>query len=133
MIYLPDTNAISAYLRGTDSVFTARFQSQFIHARLSVIVLAEREFGFVPRAASGRQLQRFHELTSLLPIEPFTREDAAHYARIRSALEKRGRGIGPLDTLIAAQALRLGATVVTRNTREFSRVPGLKFEDWQSP
>ncbi|MEO5959576.1 MAG: type II toxin-antitoxin system VapC family toxin, partial [Opitutaceae bacterium] len=39
---------------------------------------------------------------------------------------------GPLDTLIAAQALRLGATVVSRNLREFSRVPGLKFEDWQS-
>ncbi len=132
IIYLPDTNAISAYLRGTDAVFNARFQSQFMHARLSVIVLAEREFGFVHGVAAGRQQQRFQELTNLLPIEPFTREDAAHYARIRSVLEKRGQGIGPLDTLIAAQALRLGATVVTHNLREFSRVPGLKVEDWQS-
>jgi tRNA(fMet)-specific endonuclease VapC len=48
-------------------------------------------------------------------------------------LEKRGQGIGPIDTLIAAQALRLGATIVTHNLREFSRVPGLKVVDWQTP
>ena len=46
-------------------------------------------------------------------------------------LESRGVGIGPMDTLIAAQALRLGATVITRNVREFGRVPGLKVENWQ--
>lgn len=133
MIYLPDTNAISAYLRGSNPAFTARFQADFIHARLSVIVVAEREFGFVHGPASGRQHQRFHELLSLLPVEPFTRQDAATYAKIRSVLEKRGRGIGPLDTLIAAQALRLDAAVVTHNLREFQRVPGLKVEDWQQP
>lgn len=70
-------------------------------------------------------------LLTLLPVEPFTREDAHLYARLRSTLEKRQQGIGPIDTLIAAQALRLGATVITRNLREFHRVPGLKCQDWQ--
>lgn len=55
-----------------------------------------------------------------------------YYARIRSHLEKRQQGIGPIDTLIAAQALRLEAAVVTHNVREFRRVPGLKVEDWQT-
>ncbi|MFA5057764.1 MAG: type II toxin-antitoxin system VapC family toxin [Opitutaceae bacterium] len=132
MIFLPDTNAISAYLRGQDDGLVDRMQAEFPHLRLSVIVVAEREFGFVHGATSPRQRQRFDNLLSLVPVEPLTREDAAQYARIRSFLENRRQGIGPMDTLIAAQALRLGAMVVTHNTREFSRVPGLKCEDWQS-
>jgi tRNA(fMet)-specific endonuclease VapC len=132
VIYLPDTNAVSAYLRGQDAGLAARTQKDFSCLRLSVIVVAEREFGFIHGVSTPRQRPRFEELLTLLPIEPFTLADAAHYARIRSFLEKRGQGIGPMDTLIAAQALRLGATVVTHNTREFSRVPGLKCEDWQS-
>jgi predicted nucleic acid-binding protein len=60
-----------------------------------------------------------------------TRDDCTHYAAIRHDLEAQGAGIGPMDTLIAAQALRLGATIVTRNVREFSRVPGLRVENWQ--
>jgi len=52
-------------------------------------------------------------------------------AAIRHDLEACGQGIGPLDTLIAAQARRLGATVVTRNVREVQRVPGLLVENWE--
>lgn len=106
--------------------------AEFFSLRLSSLVVAEREFGAVHHASGQRFRPAFEALLAALPIEPFTREDAAIYARIRSNLEKRGQGIGPIDTLIAAQALRLGATVVTHNTRDFSRVPGLKFEDWQS-
>ena len=55
---------------------------------------------------------------------------AHHYAAIRASLEKQGRGIGPNDTWIAAHARVHGLTVVTQNTSEFSRVPGLAVEDW---
>jgi tRNA(fMet)-specific endonuclease VapC len=132
MLYLPDTNAVSAYLRGTDASLVARFQSAFTEIRLSVIVVAEREFGFVHGVPGSRLHARFDELVALLPVEPLTREDAGPYAAVRSALEKKQQGIGPMDTLIAAQALRLGATVVTHNVREFRRVPRLKVEDWQT-
>lgn len=94
-----------------------------------MIVLAEREFG-VTKGTSAHARSKLAELAQTLPIEPFTRDDSTHYAAIRHNLEARGLGIGPMDTLIAAQALRLGATVITRNVREFERVPGLKAENW---
>lgn len=132
MIFLPDTNAISNHLRGANPALTARMHAEFASLRLSALVVAEREFGIIHHASGQRFRRKFEALVASLPVEPFTREDAAAYARLRSTLEKRGHGIGPIDTLIAAQALRLGAVVVTHNLREFSRVPGLKVEDWQS-
>lgn len=131
-LYLPDTNALSVFLRGGDEGLTARMLQEFPHLRLSVLVVAEREFGILHHAAGLRYRGRFEQLVASVPVEPFTRSDATHYARIRATLEKRGQGIGPIDTLMAAQALRLGAIIVTRNFREFSRVPGLKCESWQS-
>ncbi|MBI2513789.1 MAG: PIN domain-containing protein [Opitutae bacterium] len=133
MLYLPDTNAISAYMRGSNTALVRRMQDAFTHdeLRLSVIVLAEREFSVLK--GGGTALRRkFQTLEELLPVESFTREDAHRYATIRLHLATRAQGIGPFDTLIAAQALRLKATVVTRNTREFSRVPGLEVENWET-
>ena len=131
-LYLPDTNAISVFLRGGDEALTARMLQEFAHLRLSALVVAEREFGIIQHSAGQRYRSRFEQLVATLPVEPFTRADAALYARIRASLEKRGQGIGPMDTLIAAQALRLDATIVTRNVREFSRVSGLRCENWQT-
>ena len=63
---------------------------------------------------------------------PFDTRAALSAAQIRLELEKRGSMIGPLDILIAGTALSLGATLVTNNTDEFSRVPGLRLADWMS-
>lgn len=132
MLYLPDTNTVSAYMRGVNPGLVARMQSAFVREelRLSVIVLAEREFGVI-KGGNVAQRRKLQALEQLLNVEPFTREDASRYATLRHQLEARGQGIGPFDTLIAAQALRLGATVVTRNVREFGRVPGLAVENWE--
>jgi tRNA(fMet)-specific endonuclease VapC len=129
-MYLPDTNAISAYMRGDNPKLTARMQAAFGDLCLSVIVLAEREFG-VTKGLSAEARLKLAALAQILPVESFTRDDCAHYAAIRHDLEARGAGIGPMDTLIAAQAARMGATVVTRNVGEFRRIPGLKVENWQ--
>lgn len=130
-LYLPDTNAISAYMRGDDAGLVAQMQAHFDDLRLSVIVLAERKFGVV-KGGSTRYRKRLDEMVALVPVVPFTDEDAERYAIIRHDLESKGTPIGPMDTLIAAQALRLGATLVTRNVREFRRVKGLAVENWQS-
>ncbi len=130
MAYLPDTNAISAYMRGDNPKTISKMTAAFGELCLSVIVLAEREFG-VTKGANANARLRLAELAQTIPVEHFTRDDCTHYAAIRHDLEARGVGIGPMDTLIAAQALRMGATIVTRNVREFSRVPGLKVENWQ--
>lgn len=133
MIYLPDTNAISVYLRGNDNGLNALMTAQWDHLRLSSLVIAEREYGIIRHRSGLQYRERFESLVNLIPTEPFNREDAARYAEIRCKLEKIGRGIGPIDTLIAAQGLRLGATVVTHNISEFRRVPKLKVVDWQTP
>ena len=69
----------------------------------------------------------------LLPFERFAFDAVScvhHYGRIRDVLGKSGKTLGPLDLLIAAHALALGAKLVTHNTREFRRVPDLQIEDW---
>ena len=65
-----------------------------------------------------------------MPIEGMGSEVARVYGRVRSELERRGKPIGALDTMIAAHALSLGAALVTNNLAEFRRVRGLRCEDW---
>lgn len=129
--FLPDTNAFSVLFRRRDEGLLARFAAAFPQVRLSAIVLAELEYG-AAKSGLARHRSRIDALALSIPIEPFSPEDASGYGRLRAALERSGRMIGPLDTLIAAQAIRLGAVLVTHNTEEFSRVPGLRCEDWQS-
>ena len=130
-LYLPDTNVVSRNFQQRDDRLTAKMAAAFPQLRLAAIVLAELEYG-ASKSGIVRHRQRLDALLRLLPVETFTAEDAAQYGRLRSHLEKRGQLIGPHDMLIAAQALRLGAIVVTHNVREFSRVPGLRCEDWQA-
>jgi tRNA(fMet)-specific endonuclease VapC len=65
-----------------------------------------------------------------LQIIPFDSEAASHYAWIRARLKASGQMIGPGDLVIAATTIAVGATLVTHNTGEFSRIPGLVIEDW---
>lgn len=129
-LYLPDTNALSRHLRGDDHELSAKFAAEFAHVRLSAIVLAELEFGAV-KSGLARHRSRLDGLLATMPVEPFTDADAVGYGRLRATLQRRGEMIGPLDALIAAQALRLDAIIITHNLDEFRRVPGLKVEDWQ--
>jgi Predicted nucleic acid-binding protein, contains PIN domain len=84
-------------------------------------------FGFPSLLKTRQKLAMF-----LAPfrILPFTTEDALTAAKIRGYLERKGTRIGPYDILIAAQALTRSIPIVTHNTGEFRRVPGLSVEDW---
>jgi tRNA(fMet)-specific endonuclease VapC len=96
-----------------------------------VIALFELRYGHARsnrRAESDRLLAEF--LAPGIAVLPFEAEDAAHAGDIRAHLESKGTPIGPYDCLIAAQARRRGATLVTANGREFARVPGLMVTDW---
>jgi tRNA(fMet)-specific endonuclease VapC len=98
---------------------------------LSVITVAELEVGIrrsVRPAAQRRAVQAFTDLFEVLPWDV---ETTGHYGEIRVDLEKRGVVIGPLDMLIAAHARRLGATLVTANVSELSRVAGLSCFEWE--
>lgn len=131
MIYLPDTNACSHFMRG-HPLLIEKWIAAAPEIRLSALVVAELEYG-AAKSKSPRQRERVNRLVSKLPFEPFQREDTLNYATLRSHLERKGQVIGPVDMLIAAQGLRLGATIVTHNLAEFKRVPKLKVVDWQTP
>ena len=98
---------------------------------LPVIALFEMRYGFAKsdrRQCNERLLDRFLGLG--IDVFPFVPEDAAHAGDIRAELESAGTPIGHYDYLIAAQARRRGAALVTLNRREFERVPGLIVVDW---
>jgi len=97
----------------------------------SAVALFELRYGHARsdrRPESDRLLAEF--LAPGIAILPFDVEDAAHAGDIRAYLQSKGTPIGPYDVLIAAQARRRGATLVTANGREFERVPGLLVTDW---
>ena len=111
------------------SVFTQR-KAQGAPIGISSVALFELRFGVANserRAFQGELLDRFLTTVSVLD---FDSEDAKHAGQIRADLANRGTPIGPYDVLIAGQALRHGATLVTANSREFSRVTGLAVENW---
>jgi len=95
----------------------------------SVVVfeLERGSLGSANPAARRRDLARLLSQLTVLPLDAAAAESAA---RIAWGLDKIGQRIGPLDTLIAGIVLANGATLVTHNTAEFSRVPGLAIEDW---
>jgi len=98
---------------------------------LSAISAAELEYGLRHGGGYADHAAVLMRLLAPFTVYPFDATDCVHhYGIVRSELEAKGRGIGPLDTLIAAHALALGAVLVTHNTREFKRVPKLVIEDW---
>jgi tRNA(fMet)-specific endonuclease VapC len=129
--YLLDTNICIYLIRRKPEIVLKRIQGlQVSDLGISSITLSELEYGV---AKSRKQEQNKLALTEFLtPIEimPFDDMAAKHYGELRAYLERRGTPIGSLDTLIAAHALSLQSTLVTNNESEFSRVPGLKIENW---
>jgi tRNA(fMet)-specific endonuclease VapC len=96
---------------------------------ISAITLAELNFG--AQAKRSQKIRNaIRRFTSDIAVVPFDEASAGRFGVVAAALATRGQPIGLYDTLVAAQALSLGLTVVTNNTRHFSRVPGLVVENW---
>lgn len=129
-----DSNTISYYFRG-DAQVVPRLQAvQPSELGVPAIVEYELRYGLLrlPPAMATPRLEALAQLLRPMQSLPFDEECAQHAARLRVALEAAGTPIGPHDTLIAATALRFHATLVTRNEREFSRVPGLRWVNWHA-
>jgi tRNA(fMet)-specific endonuclease VapC len=133
-MWVLDSNTISYYFRG-DPLVVPRMQA-LKPAEIGVPAIVEYELRYglmrLPPEAAAPRLAALAQLLQPLQVLPFDSECAAHAARVRAELELKGMPIGPHDTLIAATAMRHQATLVTRNAREFSRVPGLQWVDWHA-
>lgn len=127
---LLDTNICIYIINAKPPAVLARFQQYRMgDVGLCSIVAAELAYG-VAKSGSARNRQALEMFLAPLAILPF--DDAAvwAYGDLRADLEQLGTPIGALDTLIAAHALSQHATLVTSNTREFAKVPGLQLDNW---
>jgi tRNA(fMet)-specific endonuclease VapC len=130
MHYLLDTNAVIAVLNDPAGTVSKRLrQNDPLDVGVSVVVMHELYYG----AFKSQRRERNLALLDALHFEvvPMDMEDARHAGEIRALLAARGAPIGPYDILIAGQARARGLTLVTRNLREFTRVPGLSTENWE--
>jgi tRNA(fMet)-specific endonuclease VapC len=128
----PDARQRERHRRATRILDRARKQKAAGHqVALSAITVAELEFGARNSGNYEAELDATRRAITPFVLLPFDAENCtAQYGAVRHELESSGRSIGSLDTLIAAHALAVGATLVTSDIDEFSRVPGLKCEDW---
>ena len=129
-----DTNAVIALLKDESSPVLSRFELALLGGlsmSISSIVLFELHYGVNKSAQRAGNAARIAEFSSgPVQVLQFDSEDAEEAGDIRATLNRAGTPIGPYDVLIAAQARRREAVLVTANTREFNRVPGLRVEDW---
>lgn len=135
-MYLLDTNIISHMMREPVGRATQKFATvaalDLTQGMVtSTVVLCELQFGLQrkPNLRLSAALDRILTGVEVLPLDV---DVVPHYAQLRAMLEQNGTPIGPNDTLIAAHALSLGATLVTADV-EFARVPGLQVENWLQP
>jgi tRNA(fMet)-specific endonuclease VapC len=133
--YAFDTNIYIYLINGGEAsarILNRLNQLQGEPVILSAIVVAELRYGAEKSKRREKNLAALERFLADFDIEPFDERATRQYGVIRSVLESTGRTIGPLDTLIAAHAVSLDAILVTNNTSEFQRVPGLKVENWLS-
>lgn len=135
-MYLLDTNACIALINGTEVNVRRRFQRAVARESvmlLSSIVAFELWYGVAKSQRKESNTQRLETfLAGPLEWTLFDEDDARAAGTVRAELETMGKPIGAYDVLLAGQARRRGATLVTSNTKEFTRVQGLKWEDWAS-
>jgi tRNA(fMet)-specific endonuclease VapC len=129
-MFVLDTNTVVDYFKGKGRVAERLLAVAPSEITLPAISVYEVWVGVFGSQNPKRRREQFEAFLSVVEILPFETEAGMRAAELRYKLERAGEAIGPLDTLIAATALAHGGVLVTRNVREFSRVPGLKLVNW---
>lgn len=130
-MYLLDTNICIYFMKNTCPALVERVYSHDpSELFISSVTVFELEYGAAKCHWGEKSRNNLALFLAPFTILPFDAADAAVAGRLRHHLRERGTLIGPYDLQIAAQGVAKGLTVVTHNTGEFSRVPGIKTEDW---
>lgn len=133
MKYLLDSNTCIVYLKNRNSKIRKRLESLSSHD-ITVCSIVKSELFYGARKSEkveknlAVQIKFFSNFVSL----PYDDKASEIYGKIRANLEQKGTPIGPYDLQIAAIAIANDLILVTHNVREFSRIEGLKIEDWES-
>ena len=130
MKFLLDTDSCIYALKQNPAVLKNLLAQSREDIALSVITEAELRTGAAKSASAAKTLRLLENFLRPLSILEFNSDDAVAYAQVRAKLERAGAPIGPLDTLIAAQALARRLVLVSNNEREFGRVAGLHIQNW---
>ena len=129
-MYLLDTNTLIYIFKNEGRVGQRLLQQSRFDIVIPVLAVYELEVGIAKSQAPERRRQQLAQLMEWVRVAPLGIEEVRQAARIRATLEQRGEPIGPVDVLIAGIAMTQSAVLVTRNIREFARIPGLQVEDW---
>jgi len=132
LAYMLDTNICIFLLKGGNSALEEQIMRHDGELAISSIVLFELQTGVMKSAAREKNQRKLNALLNLVHVEIFCKQAACSAAKLRADLESKGIGIGPMDTLIAGHALTSGSTLITNNSGEFERVPGLHIGDWSA-
>lgn len=134
MKYLLDTNICIYLIKQRPFSVLEKFAAvQVGEVGISAISVAELQYGVQKSHHQAQNMAAFEQFLLPLLILPLDERAAVSYGRMRAFLQRQGTPIGSLDMLIAAQALSLNAILVTNNEAEFTRVPGIRLENWSSP
>ncbi|HVT02180.1 MAG TPA: PIN domain-containing protein [Thermoanaerobaculia bacterium] len=130
MPFLLDSDTCIYALKGNRNVLETLLSKSREEILVSVITEAELRTGAAKSSFPSKTLRLVENFLRPLTVVDFTSGDAIAYAQVRAKLERTGKTIGPLDTLIAAQAVAGNFTLVSNNERGFRRVPGIDLENW---
>ena len=131
--FLLDTNILIYTLKNRPQQVRARFEQHEGSIAVSTVSLGELVFGAERSEKPQENLRVIESLIARLDVLPFDETAAFHFGQIRAELFNQGQPIGPFDTMIAAHARSSGLVLVSNNTGEFSRVSGLRLENWATP
>ena len=127
---LLDTNICIHIINARPPHVLARFREHPLGGvAVSSVTACELAYG-VAKTGSARNEQALQMFLAPLDVLAFDEGVVWRYAHLRADLERRGQPLGPMDTMIAAHALALDAVLVSNNTREFARIPGLRLDNW---
>ena len=129
-MYILDTNTVIHYFKGVASVVHRLLSVSPSSIAIPSVVIYELEVGILKSATKQKRRKQLDALTKTVQTIPFTDVEAREAAHVRTYLESIGTPIGSIDNQIAGVVLSQNAILVTRNTKEFTRVPNLRIENW---
>ena len=128
--YMLDTNILIYTIKNRPEKVRCAFKKHSDYLSMSSVTLGELIYGAERSTQVARNLQDIEGLAARMDVLSFDQQAATHFGQVRAELTKKGKPIGPYDSMIAGHARSLGLILVTNNMREFKRVPGLRVENW---